>query len=591
MRSPDLCRAASVALALALTEPAVAHAATHKFALSMMHFNVQYVAGGLQGFFSTPDPAIDLDAEQVEDSIIRQSFEPVLDLFLAHPTWGANMEMQGYMLDVMAARHPDVLDKLRTLAKAGRIEVVSFHYSDQIFLAYPREDWERSVTLDQATFAKHDVPLGKAVFCQEGQAGIGMASAMAAHGYETLVFPKNLAAYQHGDAMPLPLYRWGDVNMMSSSGFDWSSGGEDISVAFWFVDDGELLATGDIDPYIAEKFKKNPAAIAKREQELMDREANGFQIATVSAYVTAAKALVTPAEPPPLLDGTWQPNSTDGISRWLGGFGLWWVDERDNDVRSLGAMAHRELMAAETIAESSGIEAREELDGAWRLLALGQVTDATGINPFRGEVEYGIAHFTEVLRVARDVIDRGKEQAGARVRIDTGAGTVDPIDGAPAAPASIAPPFAVEVTSGDRTHEEIWSSLEEGHYVLSVNFGAGDDRSESVLFPGDAGDLVYTPGLLDAPVHVPRDAFVFDHFELALSDGLIGLASDRYVIKDQARVHVAARILPASGDVLFHDDTAPAGESSTWVFHVVMGTEKKATEVARRVNVTPELVR
>ena len=210
MRSRDLRIALALSAAVALTAPGTADAASQKFALSMMHFNIQYVAGGLFGFFPTPDPVIDLDAEQVEDSIVRESFEPVLDLFLAHPTWGANMELQGYMLDVMAARHTDVLDKLRTLAKAGRIEVVSFHYSDQIFLAYPREDWERSVTLDQATFAKHDIPLGKAVFCQEGQAGVGTAAAMAAHGYETLVFPKNLFTYQHGDAERAPLYHWGD---------------------------------------------------------------------------------------------------------------------------------------------------------------------------------------------------------------------------------------------------------------------------------------------------------------------------------------------------------------------------------------------
>ena len=41
-----------------------------------------------------------------------------------------------------AARHPAVLDKLRTLTAAGRIDVASFHYGDQLFLAGPPEDWE-----------------------------------------------------------------------------------------------------------------------------------------------------------------------------------------------------------------------------------------------------------------------------------------------------------------------------------------------------------------------------------------------------------------------------------------------------------------
>ena len=86
MRSREARRALALTLALAAgAAPSVADAASLKFALSMMHFNVQYVAGGLKGFFSTPDPTIDLDAEQVEDAIVREGFEPVLDIFLAHP--------------------------------------------------------------------------------------------------------------------------------------------------------------------------------------------------------------------------------------------------------------------------------------------------------------------------------------------------------------------------------------------------------------------------------------------------------------------------------------------------------------------------
>src|SRR5262245_11722034 len=114
---------AAFAMAPLLLTTTPARAATSRFALSMLHFNVQYVAGGLVGFLALPNPATDLNAEQVEDAIVRESFEPVLDLFLAHPTWGVDIELQGYMLDVLAARHPKVLDKLRTLAVTGQIEV------------------------------------------------------------------------------------------------------------------------------------------------------------------------------------------------------------------------------------------------------------------------------------------------------------------------------------------------------------------------------------------------------------------------------------------------------------------------------------
>jgi len=577
--------------ALALS-PETAEAAPEKYALSMFHFNVQYVAGGLRGFFTTPSPELDLSAEEVEDRIVRESFEPVLDLVAAHPTWGADIELQGYMLDVLDARHSDVLDKLRSLGKSGQIEIVSFHYSDQLFLAHSPEDWRRSAALNRATFERLDVPLSGTVFCQEGQAGPGMAQAMAENGYNTLVFPKNLFTYQHGEGAREPLYKFGDVAMLTYDGVSYDDGAAQIQTVFWFVDDGELFATAGFDPYIAEKFKKDPVEIAKREAELVDLENQGFSITTVGEYKKAIVGKVPLAAPPPLLDGTWQPGSTDGISRWLGGHGIWWPDERDNDVRTLASMAHRELMTAETAAKAAGMDVAAEIAAAFRMLALGEVSDASGINPFRGEIEYGIAHDAEALRIARDVIARAKDKlAKGAILVDTLTGSVTDPPASIADPPSMEPLFEVKVDAGDRATEVTWSDLGDGVSEVRVHFGAGDERLVSATFPGEMGDIVYTPGLTDAPVHAPRDAWAFDHFYLALSDGLIGLAPDRFVVKDQAWVHVAARITPTSGDVQFEDTTLPVGEESTWVFRVVEGDEAKAASVARALNILPEVVR
>src|SRR5512141_64392 len=104
---------AAAATAAAVTAAAPARA-DDSYALSMFHFNIQYVAGGMVGYYSMPNPAIDLDAEQIEDAIVTESFAPVLELYAKHPAWGANIELQGYMLDVLAARHPDTLALLRT---------------------------------------------------------------------------------------------------------------------------------------------------------------------------------------------------------------------------------------------------------------------------------------------------------------------------------------------------------------------------------------------------------------------------------------------------------------------------------------------
>ncbi len=98
---------------LVASAPGLARAeAPRKFALAVFHFNIQYVVGGLIGFLPTAEPvaAWELDEPAVEDQIVRESFEPVLDLFLAHPSWGTDIELQGLFLEILEARHPDVLE-------------------------------------------------------------------------------------------------------------------------------------------------------------------------------------------------------------------------------------------------------------------------------------------------------------------------------------------------------------------------------------------------------------------------------------------------------------------------------------------------
>ncbi|MBI3785749.1 MAG: hypothetical protein HY270_20340 [Deltaproteobacteria bacterium] len=592
-----------VALLLAATPAQRADAAEpHRYALSMFHFNIQYVAGGLEGFvpgLPADSPQVrnwEIDDEMVEDHIITESFEPVLDLYLAHPTWGVDIELQGYFLDVLAARHPTVLAKLRSLAVSGQAEVVSFHYSDQLFLAFPREDWERSQTLTRQTFERNGIPLATTVFAQEGQAGTGMPRAMAERGYRVLVWPKNLFSFQHGAFDAAPYYSLGGVDMIAGAqGVRSVAGDVEIDVDWTFFDDGEKLATGDADPYFTPIFIHKPPAVARYEKEVAGLEAQGYSISTIGRYVSEVRGLgVEPAQAPPLLDGTWQPNSTDGMRKWLGGAGIWDA-ERDNDVRSVQALAHREIVAAETAAHASAID-RSPLDDAWRLLALSEVSDSTGINPFRGEVEYGIGDATEALRIATEAIDQAKASLGAQtVQIDVAQGSVQVEPPVPEGGGEIAPPLQVRVDAGGRTWRQSWTGAAAGVARLELQFDPGSaapSRKLAVTFPGDSTEIVYCPALDDdRPVSIPKSSFTFDHYQMALANGLIGLSAQRFVVKETARVHLAATVTPTDGDVTFSDDTAPTQDRLTWVFHVVDGTLDDAVGYANRLNVSPTVIR
>lgn len=597
----------AVALGLALAAFAVpdsAHAGgtPERWALSMFHFNVQYVAGGLVGY---PGYSGELRPTEVEDSIIVESLAPVLELYAAHPTWGANIELQGYLLDVLAARHPDTLTLLRDLALAGQIEVVSFHYSDQFFVGYPQIDWERSQALTEATFAAHGVPLGRAVFCQEGQAGMAMAERMAERDYTTMVWPKNLWIEQHGDVVAAPLYRFGELDLvLGGLGASYDDGTLQIETTWTFFDDGELLATGDWNPYFPDLFVHDPAVVAQYEAGLEALEQSGWKIGTVGDYAESLRDRVTLAEPPPLLDGTWQPGSTNGVAKWLGDRSIWALGgpphDRDNHVRSLGYVAHREMVAAEAAAEVAGLDARASLDAAWRLLALAQVTDASGINPYRGEVQYGLAHATEVLRIARDVIEDAKVALGLdQARIDPAAGTMVAGDTDPFAASPIDDgPVAVTATADDPTREIAvqWSEVDANHRVVAVHFGAGDPAASNLVavrFAGELDDALVTTLALadDAPYTFSRADFAFDRFQLALPLGVVSLGPGRFLIKDMGQVHLAAEVARDVGDIGFHDETLAADEAATWVFHVFDGSATDAIALARRINSLRELVR
>lgn len=586
----------------------VPRAATHRYALSVFHFNLQYVAGGLIGLFPFPFEPWEVNEEVVEDAIILESFEPVLDLYLAHPTWGTNLEMQAYFIEVLADRHPQVLQKLRTLAVSGQAEVVSFHYSDQLYLAYPSVDLEHSLEQTRRVFDEHGIPLSATVFCQEGQASPAMDTLMERFGYTLVVWPKNLYRYQRGDAESyMPLYRLGSRWMVVGPGsVDYAQGDTSIQVRWTFLDDGELLATGDWDPYFPPFFVHDPAAVAAYEEELTAMERNGYAIATLGRYLEDILQLdISPADPGPLLEGTWQPQSTDGIFRWLGDAGLFGRTERDNHVRTLCAAAHREILAAETMATAldrtgrGDPAAREQIDEAWRLLSLAQVSDATGINPFVGEVEYGIAHAAESLRIARDLIQRGKGRLGlSAATIDTLRREVRP-GGRATDPGTPVPsgPVQVEVDAPGREVDLEWTTPNDppARHRLDIRFSAGAgeaSRRMRVSFPGEQDSIVYCPSLDEQnPVVWRREDFEWEHFVLPLPNGMIGLGGDRYVIKDTAVVHVGAFLYEDRPEVAFRDETAPPGEPVTWTFHIMEGTLEDAVAFANRLNVWPRLQR
>jgi MYXO-CTERM domain-containing protein len=593
--------------------------AQEKFSLSMFHFNVQYVAGGLEGF---PDgesdiEEYDLDNAAVEDLIITESFEPALDLLLVHPSWKLTLELQGYMVEVMLERHPAIVDKLRQLVDAGQVELVSFHYSDQLFLAYPRLDMVRSHALLDEVMQEAGLTLSPVVFCQEGQFGEGIATLAPEHGQTILGLPKNLFRYQHDDLDddPAPLYELDGTDVvLIGKGVDATP----VQVTWSFFDDGELWSTGDRAPYLGTKFRIDATAIAEFEAKLEQQEAEGYRIATISEYVDYVKSTDLPQPPlPPLLDGTWQPSSSDSMFRWMGKSGALDVlleFERDNDVITGNVEARHTLLTAETLlswARQQGLVGAEEypegLRACWRLALLGQVTDSTGINPWLGEVRYGLEHGQQARDCGQAILDDIARRAGARwLEVDNATGAVRELGSRPAQNASPTEPLLDEadgfvIDAPGREVEITWETVTldgiagtESGNLTRLTLQAGLPRNAfrylEVRFPLELPDYRLTPGLVEDEVRsYPRDAFTWEEGGIAipLGNGLLGLREDLWLIKHTRHVHVAATFYEGEDTVSFRDETLDPEGEATWVFYLLQGSEADALAVANRLNTHP----
>ncbi|MBI4814957.1 MAG: hypothetical protein HY791_01785 [Deltaproteobacteria bacterium] len=572
-----------------------------KLAVAVFHFNLQYVAGGVRGFpDGSIDPVFDLDEAATEDSIIKVSFEPLLDALLTHPTLAVDLELQAYMLEVMALRHPLVLDKLRTLAARGQVDVDSFHYSDQLYIAYPRLDLERSLELSDRVFVATCIPRGKSIFTQEGQFARGQLGLAQNRGYSTSILPKNLYAYQFGERPSDVPTLFVDsavpdhVVILGGRGFA-RTATPATSLTWTFMDDGEIAFTKDrLNPYFGHDFEHDPAKLDEYVQELLALESEGYVMATVHEATRALLARGVVPEPlPPVLDGTWQPKDTNNVFRWMGGSGLFRTTERDSDVLARIIRARNAVAAVDALGPSADPRARRGLERAWREAVLAQVSDSTGWNPFKNEVDYSLAHAANAEHFAAATAacleltpasvetpnctpsDRTLEQLGISLDIPNRNPKVT-VETCASLPGSVSR-VSLEVTSV-ATSESFVDSTEDEKLSRQLELRAHLSGAEFSVAPA-LEDEVRTYSL---------DDYIFDDIGIPLQDGLIGLGSGRWLIQDLSSGRVAA-IVSRSGElrewVRFLDMTVSRTHASTRRYYVAESLDaSSALALARAIN-------
>ncbi len=589
-----------------------------KFALSVYHFNVQYVAGGTEGMSGRSE--IDFSNDELEDRIIEESYEPLLDILMDHPTWGVDVEMQGYMIDIMMERHPDVITKMQTLVERGQIHVQSFHWSDQLWIAHDYRSMMASHRLTMESLDAACLPVGRGVFTQEGQFGEGMVRILKEDD-RAAVLPKNLYRYHYGDEMPPLLYEHEGVPVIvGGKGITEGEGAEQIEVTWHFFDDGEKELTGDLDPYFGEYFAFSQASADALIAELTALEDEGYHVTTIGDYLDHLDELGVEPEPMPvIIDGTWQPVDSHNTFTWMGGTGLWSAEERDNEILTLLSRGNQLLAGLETLlpyaieqVDDPELAAAWEatLDAIWKLQLKGQVSDGTGWNPWAGEVNYALTHGEQAIVEGEALWDEIKET------LDVVTLLVDPISGdvyedilaePPEPPVAIEAPFdlVIEGMGWEGTVEWFEDPNIDATYVdITIAAPGGVEWNHWVDFPRYGDQLIYAPmgredegiirtiDILDLPAEGTGDV------GCAAANGLVGLGNGAWVLKDKTRVHLSAQHLQDEEVIRFMNKAIHPPEPEdpkgpfTWRFYyLAQATEEEALDFANRINVNPVIYR
>jgi hypothetical protein len=376
--------------------------------------------------------------------------------------------------------------------------------------------------------------------------------------------------------------------------------------AIWtFVNDGELVATGGIPPsviagYELPGFEINEKALADFEAELVDVENQGYKLAGVESFSRHLQALnYAPQQLSTVFDGTWQPDDTYNVWRWMGISVAHW--ERDNEVRTGNVRSHQELQLAETLeshAQAQGLDTADEkakIKNGWRHQVFAEVTDATGWSPAEIEVNYGLNESEDALEAAQTVIASLKSKLGLDLaKIDTRAGSVEAAEeeGDENYPEIEPPVSATIVVSPTWSFQEKYYKISEEQTLVEIVFtpGAGAEAGKDFLrveFPRTIERLIVSPALTYGLVQdEPLADFTFEHFHHALPNGLIGLGENLFVVEDTKYVHIAGRISKSEAAIVFEDQSMQPLET-TWRFILVQGDVQKALDVAEAVNYFP----
>ncbi len=553
-----------------------------KYTMALYHFNVQYVPG----------------STAIENRVIEESFYPLLKMYQRHSTWRCNIELSGYMLELLHQRYPQILGLLKYLVSEGKIELIVSHYSEQFLVAYPRIDMVKSIEISDALLDSLDLVRSGLFFAQESQWTPGYAELLNSYDYDTVVVASDPWYYylHHRMKIRSPLYFLEDNSTQSLS-----ADASQLNVLLFtkpkFINDIEFRWSWAYDGEFANTYAYNndfryaSSRAQGHEKKLKKFEAEGCYFAFISEIVTMLNEMTEPERIPKIPEATWDMKKCKGVWRWMGNNIADYED--DAFVRAYTYRARQEALIAETLLKKTsekGIDVSDEeqtLLNIWKQILLAEVSDSTGWFPWEIEVKESIKLIDSALILLDNVIAELKMKLGYHntlLKVDPSKNTISKVSSIISPEPTSAPNLKIKIKGGPYQ-----INYTKGEYGTTITIKMFLEKKSTVeiRFPAE-NSIMYSPSLAENTLITLNPSDIHENPYLPLSNGLVVINGSKAIIKHCAERHMAMQW--NRDKYIVFKEKAVSG-NLTYVFTFVEGTFYfNLIEIANSINVYPNLI-
>jgi len=504
-----------------------------KYTMALYHFNVQYVPG----------------STAIENRVIEESFYPLLKMYQRHSTWRCNIELSGYMLELLHQRYPQILDLLKFLMSEGKIELIVSHYSEQFLVAYPRIDMVKSIEISDALLDSLDLVRSGLFFAQESQWTPGYAGLLNSYDYDTVVVASDPWYYylHHRMKIRSPLYFLEDNSTQSLSAdarqlnvllFTKPKFINDIEFRWSWAYDGEFANTYAYN----NDFRYDSSREQAHEKKLKKFEAEGCYFAFISEVVTMLNEMTAPERIPKIPEATWDMKKCKGVWRWMGNNIADYED--DAFVRAYTYQARQEALVAETLLKKTsekGIDISDEeqtLLNIWKQILLAEVSDSTGWFPWEIEVKESIKLIDSALTLLDNVIAELKVKLGYQdslLKVDPSKNTISKVSSIISPEPTSAPNLNIKIKGGPY---QINYTKGEFGVTINIKMFLEEKSTVEIKFPAE-NSIMYSPSLAENTLITLNPSDIHENPYLPLSNGLVIINGSKAIIKHCAERHMA----------------------------------------------------